>query len=269
MKSSVITNEETAGHFVENYRFKVLLSSEGKGDAETMRVYEQNLENEKANQSSPEILPNDTQDVAQPQVVQAGFDSGFVEELLKKTDELSGNIIKLQMQIENQEAEFNRRLEAEVARAKEDGIAQGVAQESERFNAELAALNERFGSSVSKLTNFYNTFEEFVKKTEEELGATAVNVAAQVIAKEVSTSSSNVAFSLAKSLMSELKEAKNITLRVNPADANFLKEQFEQNAHVNIEADDAINKGGVVIISEAGNIDGSLETRLEKLKSLL
>ena len=44
-------------------------------------------------------------------------ESTFIEELLKKTDELSGNIVKLQMQIENQESEFKIRLENETVRS--------------------------------------------------------------------------------------------------------------------------------------------------------
>lgn len=281
MKSSVITNQESTSHFVENYRFKVLGSAEqrnrrasDRGEAEESAINynrratdrppedpSQNDKNSNANENNTYQQEDNDHD--------AGFESSFIEELLRKTDELSGNIIKLQMQIENQEIEFARRLETETARAKEDGIAAGIAQANQVYDAQLAELNERFASSVSKLANFYNGLEEFLQKSEDELGQAAISVAQQVIAKEISTGSGNVAYALSKSLMAELKEAKDITLRVSPVDAKFLAEQFEQNKHVIIEADDAISKGGVVIISEAGNIDGTIATRLEKLKSLV
>ncbi|QCD43991.1 flagellar assembly protein FliH [Campylobacter mucosalis] len=264
MKSSVITNEESSAHFIENYRFKVL------GTHDHHAREEQNLSQEQDEAPlEPRQVVQQPQQVAPAPVISSGFDASFVEELLKKTDELSGNIVKLQMQIENQEAEFNRRLEAEVLRAKDDGIAEGKAQANEQFQAEVATLNERFSSSINKLSNFYNTLEEFLQKSEDELATAAIGVAKQVIVKEISSSSANVALSLSKALISELRDAKNITIRVNPIDAQFLSENFQSNDHIKIEADDAISKGGVVIISEAGNIDGSIENRLEKLKSLM
>lgn len=279
MKSSVITNQESTNHFVENYRFKVLGSAEqrnrrasDRGEAEGVltnygrRATDRPPEDPSKNETS---ATNDASTQQQEEDHDDGFESSFIEELLRKTDELSGNIIKLQMQIENQEIEFARRLETETARAKEDGIAAGIAQANQVYDAQLAELNERFASSVSKLANFYNGLEDFLQKSEDELGQAAISVAQQVIVKEISTGSGNVAYALSKSLMAELKEAKDITLRVSPADAKFLAEQFEQNKHVIIEADDAISKGGVVIISEAGNIDGTIATRLEKLKSLV
>jgi len=143
MKSSVITSETSPAHFIENYRFKVLGSNERAQDSAPVLIEENNLSeelNEQNLEQSGENFTPQNQPVhqmqsnmqnhfaPQPQNNQAhqpGFDSSFVEELLKKTDELSSNIIKLQMQIENQESEFAKRLEAETIRAKEDGKNEG------------------------------------------------------------------------------------------------------------------------------------------------
>ena len=208
----------------------------------------------------------------QPQNSQAhqpGFDSSFVEELLKKTDELSSNIIKLQMQIENQESEFAKRLEAEIARAKEDGKNEGIAQTNAANEAKIKELEAKFNASAAKLDEQYAKFDEFLKKSEDELGQTAIKIAKEVIEKEVSTASSQIAHHLAGSLIKELSDVKNIEIRVNPEDSDYLKEQFSKNERVKVSADDAISKGGVVIISEGGNIDATMQTRLEKLKMLV
>jgi len=62
----------------------------------------------------------------------------------------------------------------------------------------------------------------------------------------------------------------NIKLIEDVYDLNkYIKEQFSKNEHVKISADDAISKGGVVIISDGGNIDATMQTRLEKLKMLV
>lgn len=285
MKSSVITSETSPAHFIENYRFKVLGSNERAQDSAPVLIEENNLSEELNEQSleqggenfapqmSHPVQPNMQNHFApQPQNSQAhqpGFDSSFVEELLKKTDELSSNIIKLQMQIENQESEFAKRLEAEISRAKEDGKNEGIAQTNAANEAKIKELEAKFSASAAKLDEQYVKFDEFLKKSEEELGQTAIKIAKEVIEKEVSSASSQIAHHLANSLIKELSDVKNIEIRVNPEDSDYLKEQFSKNERVKVSADDAISKGGVVIISEGGNIDATMQTRLEKLKMLV
>ncbi|WP_107944368.1 flagellar assembly protein FliH [Campylobacter concisus] len=287
MKSSVITSETSPAHFIENYRFKVLGSNERAQDSAPVLIEENNLSEELNEQNleqggenfAPQSQPvhqmqSNMQNhfAPQPQNSQAhqpGFDSSFVEELLKKTDELSSNIIKLQMQIENQESEFAKRLEAETIRAKEDGKNEGIAQTNAANEAKIKELEAKFSASAAKLDEQYVKFDEFLKKSEEELGQTAIKIAKEVIEKEVSSASSQIAHHLANSLIKELSDVKNIEIRVNPEDSDYLKEQFSKNERVKVSADDAISKGGVVIISEGGNIDATMQTRLEKLKMLV
>ncbi len=287
MKSSVITNETSPAHFIENYRFKVLGSNERAQDSAPVLIEENNLSEELNEQnleqggenfvpqSQPvhQMQPNMQNHFApqsqNSQAHQPGFDSSFVEELLKKTDELSSNIIKLQMQIENQESEFAKRLEVETIRAKEDGKNEGIAQTNAANEAKIKELEAKFSASAAKLDEQYVKFDEFLKKSEEELGQTAIKIAKEVIEKEVSSASSQIAHHLANSLIKELSDVKNIEIRVNPEDSDYLKEQFSKNERVKVSADDAISKGGVVIISEGGNIDATMQTRLEKLKMLV
>lgn len=284
MKSSVITSETSPAHFIENYRFKVLGVGERATDSAPVLIEENNLSEELSEQNfgqkGENFIPqasHQTQTNSQnhfasqaqsPQIQQAG-ESSLVEELLKKTDELSSNIIKLQMQIENQESEFAKRLEAEISRAKEDGKNEGIAQANAANEARINELEARFSASAAKLDEQYVKFDEFLKKIEEELGQTAIKIAKEVIDKEISTSSNQIAHHLASSLIKELSNVKNIEIRVNPEDSEYLKEQFSKNEHVKISADDAISKGGVVIISDGGNIDATMQTRLEKLKMLV
>lgn len=284
MKSSVITSETSPAHFIENYRFKVLGVGERAADSAPVLIEENNLSEELseqnfgqkgenfAPQASHQTQTNSQNHFASqaqsPQIQQAG-ESSFVEELLKKTDELSSNIIKLQMQIENQESEFAKRLESEISRAKEDGKNEGITQANAANEAKINELEARFSASVAKLDEQYVKFDEFLKKIEEGLGQTAIKIAKEVIDKEISTSSNQIAHHLASSLIKELSNVKNIEIRVNPEDSEYLKEQFSKNEHVKISADDAISKGGVVIISDGGNIDATMQTRLEKLKMLV
>ncbi|MBR8463550.1 flagellar assembly protein FliH [Campylobacter sp. faydin G-24] len=276
MKSSVITNETSSAHFIENYRFKVLGSEQRVDDHRDKVALNENSTDKVEQDSTSNFIQNQleqSQSSEQNQSNQtrdfSSFDVNFVEELLKKTDELSENIVKLQMQIENQESEFNRRLEAEVARAKDDGKAEGIAQTSSEYEIKFKELETRFVSSIAKLDDEYNKFDEFLKRSEDELSIAAVGIAKEVILKEISANSNAIAYTLASSLVRDLNDAKNIQIRVNPSDSEYLKIQFDKREHIKIIADDAVGKGGVVIISEAGNIDATIQTRFEKLKNLV
>ena len=74
---------------------------------------------------------------------------------------------------------------------------------------------------------------------------------------------------MAKDLISELKGASAIELKVNSNDFDYLKEKFSDNAHIKINLDDAISKGSVVVLSDAGNIESNLNNRLTKIKKMV
>lgn len=292
MRSSVISNEDAKKHFVENYRFKVL-GQEKKieeshdndntldahsaddssvfvgrglkynkdiGSTDDVRIFDSNF-------ASIKEAPQKT---LQANVLQdQSGQSNFVEELLKRIDELSGSIIKLQMQIENQESEFARRLENEVARAKEEGLQQGNTEAKAKFEEKLKELESRYSSSVSRLDSESAKFERFLVSSEEELSNTAIDIARQIVKKEISTSSSSVAYALAKALMKDLSEAKDVQIRVSQKDFEFLKEQFGASDNIQVVPDEAINVGGVIVMSDIGNLDGTIESRFEKIKKII
>ena len=255
MRSSVITNEESKEHFVENYRFKILSQDKQSADTQEETHNRADITQEaKMSQNSAQDVAVTREEAPQTQALQS--QPSFVEELLKRIDDMSGSIIKLQMQIENQEAEFARRLDSETARAKEEGVRQGLEEASAKFEEELSGLRNRFLSSVSKLD-------------EEELSNAAVDIAKEVVKKEISAYSSRIAASLCAELLKEIKDAKQISIKVNPKDYEFVSEAFSKSQNIKVSADDAINVGGTIILSDAGNLDGTIEARLEKIKKIV
>ncbi|WP_169973474.1 MULTISPECIES: flagellar assembly protein FliH [unclassified Campylobacter] len=272
MRSSVITNEETKSHFVESYRFKVLGQEKKTNENHENEHIDKNHSNVE-NLNRADLATNFDHPVKNsPQIPisqDPRIESNFVEELLKRTDELSGNIIKLQMQIENQESEFAKRLENETTRAKEEGLKQGFEEARAKFDSELKSLESRYLNSVTKLDSEAAKFEDFLSSSENELSNTAIEIAKEIVKKEISSNSSSVAYSLAKSLIKELNEAKKLQIRVSIKDFEFLKEQFGASENIEIVADEAINVGGVIVMSDAGNLDGTIEARFEKIKRII
>ncbi len=260
MKSSLISSEKAKEHFIENYRFKVLGQEKKQDPARA-----QDSEDQKSDTGEQESSNlND----AKEQGVHFKPESSFIEELLKRTDEMSGNMIKLQMQIENQENEFAKRLESEIQRAKEDGIRQGAEEAAAKFNEELKALESRYLGSINKLEEQAAKFENLIVSSEAQLPTTAIEIAKEVVKKEISLNSANIAAAICKELFSEIKDAKEVQVKVNPKDYEFIKENFS-GQNVKISADEAISAGGAIVLSDAGNLEGTIEARLEKIKKII
>lgn len=289
-QSSVIQGD---GHHIEPYRFKVL-STFPKNEGEKYEFEhfdEANIEKEEQNlakeEQSLENLaldesPNPADPIANDELSiddaleepvdikpQQEPEPSFIEELLKRTDELSDNIIKLQMKIESQESEFKERLAAEVQRAREEGIEEGKKEAQNEFDAKLMEIEAKFANSISKIDEEKAKLEEFLHKNEEELSKAAVQIAKEVIIKEVSQNSSKVAFQIATNLIKELEEATKLEIKANSKDLAYLEENLNLSSKMSISSDDAIAPGGIVILSDIGNIDGNILTRFEKIKQIL
>ncbi|EJA4380458.1 flagellar assembly protein FliH [Campylobacter jejuni] len=270
-RSNVISGGTSDQHVVEGYRFKVISEFDNHTGE---KKHTQTPDEENANISLNDEKPvEENQVIASTQAVMETqiptFQPSFVEDLLKKTDEMSSNIIKLQMQIESQENEFNNRLNSELENAKEKFAKEGYEKAKEEFQKELSDFKDKYLKSIAKLDNACENLENFIEKNEKELADTAIDIAKEVILKELELNSSKIAYALAKDLIGELKGASAIELKVNAEDYEYLKEQFDQNAHIKISLDDAISKGSVVIISDAGNIESNLNSRLAKIKKMV
>jgi len=251
---NIIGQNELDKHTIQRYRFKVLGSGNAKGETIDNEALEIDS-NKNCN-----IVQNENNDQQQNQ---------FVEELLKKSDLLSTNIIKLQMQIEKQESDFANRLRDTVAREKEisfdEGYEKSKAELEKKYQEKISAYIE----TARKLDIKTQEFNNFLKKLEKNLLDTSLEIAKEVVKKEILTSSSDIAIALAKELIKDLKDTSTMTIKTNPENYEALNEVFKDNDKVNVQSDDAVSIGGVVFLSEKGNLDGNLSARFEQIKQLL
>ncbi len=252
---NIVEKKDLQNHTIARYRFKVLGSSVIDEESE------QEIDTDISHEEEVEVAN-------QPQIINESQNQ-FVEELLKKSDTLSSNIIKLQMQIEKQESEFETRLKDSVAREKEISFDEGYAKAKEQLEVKFEEKVSLYLESARKLNEKIKEIDIFFDKLEKDLIETSLEVAKEVIKKEISTSSQKVAVSLAQDLIKDLADANRITIKVNPKDFEELKTVFEENEKVKIESDTAVSLGGVVLLSEKGNLDGNITARLEKVKYLL
>ena len=269
--AEVISGEKISRHNVDKYNFKVLAIGSGKKPNLKAFGKEQPHESGAKDVSKEPQPPHNEPAQSQPtqtETSQSSKDS-LIESLLKKTDEMSSNFIKLQMKLESMQEEHKKELE----QIKESAFAEGVAKGKEEAEKECQERYNQtlnlFADSISKLeqkANEYNTSLENVKK---ELTSAAIDIAKEVVSVELNEHSANIAEALASSLIEELQNASQITLKVNPKDFTHLSQKFSELKHVKIVADAAVSEGGVIAISDIENIDAQIPNRFERVKKVI
>jgi flagellar assembly protein FliH len=252
---TVIQPNKINGHVIQKYHFKVLSSSSLLEKDHLAPKHDNRVE-------KPHEAPS-------PSVVQQKPDpihNEMLEQMLKKTEELSAHLLRVQEQLEKQEEVFEKRLQEERQRAFQEGELAGRQASSEELNMQIEALRKRLTDTIGALQESQQLFMKKVDTIEEELIETALDLAKQVIVKEIQSDSQEIALRLAKLLLTEVKEAASITLKVNPDDFDYIQANLETRSNLKIVADPAVGSGGVIVLSDIGNIDGEIMHRFERIK---
>ncbi len=189
--------------------------------------------------------------------------------LLQKIEYLSGENIRLEAELETLKKEFDEKVTEQSDKAYERGKVEGVKDTQETLQEHNDELNIQLIKSITALDEQVQKHEEFFTSCKEELVDASTIIAKKIIKKELEDHSEIVAKKLADTFINDLKEASTITLKVNPKDAQYIEEHYKEKKNIKIDADDAINKGGIIILSDIGNIDGNIETRVEKAIALI
>jgi len=192
-----------------------------------------------------------------------------VDELFQKIESLTSDKINLEMELETVKKEFDERLKESNEIAYEKGKVEGVKDTQETLQDHNDELNIQLIKSITALDEQIQKHEEFLTSSEDELVEVSTIIAKKIIKKELEENSEIVAKILADTFINDLKEASAITLKVNPKDALYIQEHYKGQKNIKIDADDAINKGGIIILSDIGNIDGNIDTRVKKAIALI
>ncbi len=257
--AGVINSEHVEQHNINKYKFKVLTSGsdESKDEVVESILVEQTIKEEEST--------NKDTDIDSSAMSQSSKDS-LIESLMKKTDDMSSNFIKLQMKLESMTEEHKK----EIDSVKEESFAQGVEagkkQADEDAKASMENGVEQFSSSVVKLENAAKEFESALEGIKKELISAALDISKEVVNVELNENSTEIATLLSNELIKELQNASKVTLKVNPKDHGALSEKIGSLEHVEIVSDSAVNQGGVIAISDAGNIDAQISKRFERVK---
>ncbi len=263
---TVISQDATNGHIINKYNFKVLptdvnasveRSSNDNEFVPASKVAEAKYEESTSsvsNETSGDVLSKSSKDE-------------LIESLLQKTDEMSSNFIKMQMKLESKDEEYKVALEAAKAEAFEEGKTAGIKEAEQMAQAEHTSLMQQFSSSVETLDKSTKEFSSSIEGIQEELIHAAIDIAKEVILVETSERGNEIASQLAKDLITEIKSSSEVTIKVNPNDKVAVEQSLGTLENVKIISDNAVSNGGVIVLSDAGNIDGDIMKRYERVKS--
>ena len=253
---TLITTDSLVNHTVDKYKFKVFATNSGEaGDLDEQGIPYETFEPVAS-----------TYEVESESPIEMGNRDELVESLLKKTDEMTSNFIKLQMKLEVQEDEFKEKIEVEKKEAYNKGLQDAKEQTSTKLEADKVAAIAQFAESIKALENSANEYKTALDSIKKELLEAALDIAKEVIEVELSSNSSKVAYTLAHELIKDLQSASKIKLKVNPNDHGWLSEKIGSLGNIEIISDRAVSPGGVVAISDAGNIDAQILNRYERVK---
>ena len=164
------------------------------------------------------------------------------------------------------------RARAIEAAAHREGSTQGYREGLEAARAGAAPLVELLGAAVRAAQE---TRERALAGAEVELLALALALAERILHREVAATAGEVE-ALARGLLDRARDKRRAVLRVHPEDyaglleaRRALLEGLPEDADLRFEADPAIGRGGCLLETPAGILDGRLESQLEEALHML
>ncbi|MCH5313039.1 MAG: flagellar assembly protein FliH [Helicobacter sp.] len=262
-QDNIIGQERLKNHNIKKYEFKTITS-------EMIENSTNHIESSPIVAETPII---DKQEEAQDMSLAesnaqkiASLEQELVEKLLQKTDELSSSLAKLQIQFEKLQVESEQRVVSARDEGYKDGFREAQEKAKDELFTEVNGQKKALVDSIITLENTLKSSQKHLEELEKELSAISVDIAKEVIVSEVSENAQKIALNLTRELLKSIMDATNIKIKVNPNDYLYLKEHLADNTKVEIISDSAVSLGGVVIVSDKGNIDGTIMSRYKNLK---
>jgi flagellar assembly protein FliH len=169
-------------------------------------------------------------------------------------------------------AEVLAEAHAEAERVVRDAYAEGLRRGIEAGQAQYL---ESVGQSAEALQAAAGAMkaarEEFISSLEPQVVALVKDIARRILQREIQAKGDLVCRTV-RSALANLAEREQVTIRLNPADAETLQrekvallEEFEAVKRMEIVTDDSVSPGGCIAESELLQVDARLDAQLERI----
>jgi|GEM_PF-1382312 len=168
-------------------------------------------------------------------------------------------------QIKTLKSQHKLELEKTRVKAFADGKKAGLDEGHNSVEKALTNLEEYIAKLVENEKNF-------IRHAEKHVVTLAIAVAKRILGREVETDKEIVVFSVREALK-QVADKATITIKVNPEDLeNILLHRKELQKmdrnfpELEFEADEKISRGGCIVQTRTGVIDGRLTSQLEEIE---
>jgi flagellar biosynthesis/type III secretory pathway protein FliH len=156
-------------------------------------------------------------------------------------------------------------IEAESrTRGYDDGMRTGREAVEKELTVQVASLEELIESAREQRA-------KIIESAEPELLRLALSIAERVVHEKIETSPTVVVENVRQAL-TRLVSREVVTLRINPADLETIRTHRDALAassdveHLRIVEDQRVDRGGVVVETDAGTIDAKISTQLREVR---
>lgn len=191
-------------------------------------------------------------------VERAGLDAkALIEDAQQRSIELISEAASLAQEIED---------EARAA-GHELGVADGQA-------AAAAEVDDMLTSMRGLIAMARAERHKIIEQAEPEIVRLSMMIAERVVHQHIAIDR-NAVVAMAKAAISRIVNRETVTVRVNPADIESIREHrdgmvaLNDIAHLRVIEDQRVDRGGVVVETEAGSIDAKVGTQLREARRAL
>ncbi len=154
----------------------------------------------------------------------------------------------------------------------DDGLQQGRKAAFDQHEKQLAQVLESYTQQLQlSIDNLNRAVPVFFDDAEEAMANRAMEVVSSLLSHELVTDRSSV-ISIVREVLGEITLARHARIKVNPFDSALLNEKkakllsFSSSLREVEIVDDPAILGGCIIETEAGSLDATVNTRMNKLR---
>ena len=140
----------------------------------------------------------------------------------------------------------------------QEGLTKGLKTAESQITQKLNALD-------SMMRSLAVPYEEFDERVEKEIATLAIQIARQLVRRELKADSGEVVGVVKEALAALPSSSQNIRLFLHPDDATIVKSALSldgEDARWTVVSDPTVSRGGCRVITDASTIDASIENRL-------
>lgn len=174
------------------------------------------------------------------------------EEKRVVVNEIIGKIDPILQEVQNLTIKLND-ISQKVTNIEQEGVTKGK------------DLDAQVVKAIKDLKQYAAFFEQATFQMETKLLKTSISIAQKIINIEVGENSSKIAKQTINQLLEKVKSASKVKIHLNPKDYHILKAELSLEPFIELCEDPNVIAGGVVIASDLGNFDGSVEAKVTSM----